>query len=206
MAQLEADKWQNCVIGFFLKDKLTFMVVKKFTEKIWITFGLVSVTSIGQGMFLIRFKDKDKAFKVIKERPRHYFLIQKWTTNLPMVINNVKKVVVWIKFYEIPLEFWTSKGLSVIASAIRRLLYANSVTKEGIRLKFARLCVEISVESSYPEFIKIKLSNGDMLKIKLEYIWKLSKCKKSYCFGHITDEYVLIKEKEKEKVLKIEEG
>ncbi|XP_044489108.1 uncharacterized protein LOC123213699 [Mangifera indica] len=81
--------------------------------------------------------------------------------------------------YGIPLEFWTPKGLSYIASAIGNPLYMDSITEKGIRLEYARVCIEIKVDSECPESISLDLPNG-------EYAWKPIKCNRCQCFGHST--------------------
>ncbi|XP_044489126.1 uncharacterized protein LOC123213711 [Mangifera indica] len=114
------------------------------------------------------------------------FLVRKWTTNLPMLINDVKKVAIWVRLYGIPLEYWTPKGLSYIASAIETLLYADSITEGGKRLDFARISIEIKVDAECPYSISLTLSNGESMVINVEYSWKPLKCNVCQCFGHST--------------------
>lgn len=72
--------------------------------------------------------------------------VQKWTKNLSIVTGKIKKVGVWVKIYDIPLEFWSEKGFSYIASGLGHLLYLDSVTTDGTRLEFARICIEMEVD------------------------------------------------------------
>ncbi|XP_044479670.1 uncharacterized protein LOC123206505 [Mangifera indica] len=114
------------------------------------------------------------------------FLIRKWITNLPMMINDVKKVAIWVRLFGIPFEYWSPKGLSYIASAIGTPLYADSITEGGTRLDFARICIEIKVDAECLESISLTLSNGESMVINVKYSWKPLKCNACQCFGHST--------------------
>lgn len=78
-----------------------------------------------------------------------------------MIVNYVKVVAIWIKFFGIPLEFWTSKELSKIASSVGKPLYTDLVMKKGIKLDYARIYVEIVVDSGCLKSIDLCLPNGE---------------------------------------------
>jgi hypothetical protein len=40
----------------------------------------------------------------------------------------LSSVPVWVKFLHLPMEFWTSNGLSYVASGVGVPLYADKVT------------------------------------------------------------------------------
>lgn len=119
-------------------------------------------------------------------------LVRKWALNLPMMVNDIKSMAVWIKFFGIPLKFQTLKGLRCLASVVGKPLYMDSITNEGIHLEYARICVEIAVDSSYPDSIDIQLLNGDKIVIRLECNWKQFECSKYNCFGLAIGEYVIM--------------
>ncbi|XP_044464432.1 uncharacterized protein LOC123194978 [Mangifera indica] len=173
-----------------LAKRPPFLTVKRALERVWTAYGLIDVMTSGQGVFILKFQDMEGTSRAVEEGQLTIqgqpFLVRKWTTNLPMVINDVKNVAIWIRMYGIPLEFWTPKGLSYIASAIGIPLYMDFVTEEGIRLEFARVCIEIEVDSECPESISLTLPNGESLVINVEYAWKPIKCKGCQCFGHST--------------------
>ncbi|XP_044507203.1 uncharacterized protein LOC123226738 [Mangifera indica] len=190
VAEQGAIKWNTCVVGFFLGKRPPFLTVKRALERMWTAYGLIDVMTSGQGVIILKFLDKEGVSRAVEEGQLTIqgqpFLIRKWTTNLPMVINDVKKVAIWVKLYAIPLEFWAPKGLSYIANAIGNLLYMDSITEEGTRLEYARVCIEIKVDSECPEAISLALPNGESMVINVEYAWKPIKCNGCQCFGHST--------------------
>lgn len=48
----------------------------------------------------------------------------------------MKKMALWIKFFGISLEFWTTQGFSDIASVVGKSLYVDLVTEESAKLKY----------------------------------------------------------------------
>ncbi|KAL0310291.1 UNVERIFIED_CONTAM: hypothetical protein Scaly_2942500 [Sesamum calycinum] len=74
-------------------------------------------------------------------------VLQKWEPG--MVLRKLKhtEVPVWIKLRHLPVELWTTEGLSTVASGIGRPLYPDAITRACTRLDFARVCVMLNVSS-----------------------------------------------------------
>jgi hypothetical protein len=86
----------------------------------------------------------------------------------------------------LPLEFWTTRGLSLAASGVGKPLYADRVTEEQQRLGFARVLVEIDTKSVCPKEIHIRRANGTIISIGVEYPWLPPKCSGCGKFGHVS--------------------
>lgn len=84
------------------------------------------------------------------------------------------------------MEYWDDDGLSRIASAIGEPLYMDRLTAYGDRVSFAKVCVEIGVDSILPTDFLIKCE-GESIEVKVEYLWKPAKCTKCQVFGHAND-------------------
>lgn len=95
-------------------------------------------------------------------------------------------VPVWVKFLHLPMEFWTSNGLSYVASGVGVPLYADKVTEEQKRLGFARVLVELDVNSDCPKEMIICRANGDSVTVGVVYPWLPPKCSTCKTFGHAT--------------------
>ncbi|KAK4381323.1 hypothetical protein Sango_2979200 [Sesamum angolense] len=78
-------------------------------------------------------------------------VLQKWEPG--MVLRKLKhtEVPVWIKLRHLPVELWTTEGLSTVASGIGRPLYPDAITRACTRLDFARVCVMLNVSSKLPK-------------------------------------------------------
>ncbi|XP_031263453.1 uncharacterized protein LOC116121651 [Pistacia vera] len=96
----------------------------------------------------------------------------------------ISYVPIWVKFSGVPLEFWTTKGLSYVASAIGKPLYMDNITDVGDRLEYARVCVEIYTSTSFPNSVELGLPNSDCVNIGVEYSWKPRVCPSCRTFRH----------------------
>jgi hypothetical protein len=72
-----------------------------------------------------------------------------------------------------------------VASGIGKPFCANSVTEEQIRLGFARMLVEINIESDFPKKVEVVGVDGNRVIVGVEYPWIPVKCKKCKTFGHL---------------------
>ena len=73
-----------------------------------------------------------------------FLVLKKWERNHNLSAEaTVSKIPVWALLYNVPVEYWTPKGLSYISSAIGKPLFADSTNLSRKRLNFARVCVEI---------------------------------------------------------------
>ncbi|KAK4400547.1 hypothetical protein Sango_1160800 [Sesamum angolense] len=118
---------------------------------------------------------------------------------LGMVPRKLKhtEVPVWIKLRHLPVELWTTDGLTMVASVIGRPLYLDAITRACTRLEFARVCVMLNVNSKLPKHIVIMMPNEhggkSACKVDVEYEWLPPKCTNCTSLGHATKDCPLTK-------------
>ncbi|KAL2224832.1 UNVERIFIED_CONTAM: hypothetical protein Sindi_2937000 [Sesamum indicum] len=102
------------------------------------------------------------------------------------------QVPIWIKLRHLPMEYWTSEGLSTVASGVGKPLYPDAITRACTRLDFARVCVMIDVNKKLTKRIVVMTPDEDggetPCKVDVEYEWlppKFTECMK---MGHTTKE------------------
>ena len=147
-------------------NRPAFPVVSSIAKKLWIKERLQEVIAQVNGFILFMF---------IAGR---FLVLKKWERNLNLSVEaSVPILLVWALLYNVPVEFWTPKGLSYIASAIGQPLFADTTTLSRKRLTFARVCIE--VEAGAPMTEEINLTSGvsedpclDPIKIRVVYQWK----------------------------------
>ncbi|KAL0278013.1 UNVERIFIED_CONTAM: hypothetical protein Sradi_7305100 [Sesamum radiatum] len=118
----------------------------------------------------------------------------RWNTT---AVGYFLEVPVWIKLRHLPVELWTTDGLSIVASGIGRPLYPDAITRACTRLDFARVCVMLNVNSKLPKHIVIMMPNEhggeSACKVDVEYEWLPPKCTNCTSLGHATKECPLTK-------------
>lgn len=108
------------------------------------------------------------------------------------------------------MELWTNVSWAVVASGIGKPLSLDLATKERRRLSYARVCVEMNVDSSILADITINL-RGEEFLVTITYEWKPRKCNLCCSFGHINGtcprsvENKVIRKEVKSKVTPIKE-
>ncbi|KAL0291607.1 UNVERIFIED_CONTAM: hypothetical protein Sradi_7020700 [Sesamum radiatum] len=131
--------------------------------------------------------------EVIKEGPWLFqgqpVVLQPWEQGMSMRRQKHLQVPVWIRIRHLPMEYWTDDGLSAVASGIGIPLYTDKITKNCLRLDFARVCVMLNFQSKLPKHLIVlspNLSEGTEIPIELdiEYEWLPLRCIHCCSLGH----------------------
>ncbi|GJW14567.1 mitochondrial outer membrane protein porin 2-like protein [Tanacetum coccineum] len=108
--------------------------------------------------------------------------------------DEVNKVPVWIKLYNVPVVAYSADGLSLIATQVGKPIMLDAFTSSMCedawgRISFARALVEINADSSLKHEVSmaIPLEDGSGYTselIKVEYEWKPPHSADCKIFGH----------------------
>ncbi|KAL0313713.1 UNVERIFIED_CONTAM: hypothetical protein Scaly_2908200 [Sesamum calycinum] len=194
-----SNRWNTTAVGYFLGKRPYFHHLNDFVRSIWPAVRDVKATS--NGFFFFQFKTMAAMEEVLEGGPWLYLgqpiVLQKWEPG--MVLRKLKhtEVPVWIKLRHLPVELWTTDGLSTVASGIGRPLYPDAITRACTRLDFARVCVMLNINSKLPKHIVIMMPNEhggeSACKVDVEYEWLPPKCTNCTSLGHATKECPLTK-------------
>ncbi|GJW49093.1 RNA-directed DNA polymerase, eukaryota, reverse transcriptase zinc-binding domain protein [Tanacetum coccineum] len=94
-------------------------------------------------------------------------LVQKRDPNVEIVKECPSKIHVWIKLLNVPLEAWNVKVISAIS------------TRLGRPIKIDQMAADMCKEDSNNNVKRSKW-------VKVEYSWKLDRCRQCCVFGHST--------------------
>lgn len=94
----------------------------------------------------------------------HYLVVQRWRPFFKCGGEQVRKLTVWIRIPNLPIELCNAKFLWRVGSKIGTMLKVDTLTSVHSRARFARICVEIDLRKKLiPRF---KVLSYDF---KLEY-------------------------------------
>ena len=108
-------------------------------------------------------------------------LLKPWSLGMVLSKEGYKRIPIWVRFFNIPLELWTREGLSRIASTVGSPLHADQMTASLKRLAYARICLEINIDDTLPTSLDLLLENGSSVEVRIEYGWIPKRC--SICMG-----------------------
>ncbi|KAL0294558.1 UNVERIFIED_CONTAM: hypothetical protein Sradi_6878500 [Sesamum radiatum] len=185
-------RWSSTAVGYFLGRRPYFHHVKDYARSIWPRVHEVTTTS--NGFFFFQFETTAAMEEVIEGGPwllnRQPIILQKWEPGMVLRKLQHTQVPVWIKLRHLPVELWTNKGLSMVASGIGKPLYPDAITRACTRLDFARVCVMLDIGSKLPKHIVTMIPREDSsevaCKADVEYEWLPPKCTTCMSLGHPT--------------------
>ncbi|KAL7235477.1 hypothetical protein ACSBR1_018886 [Camellia fascicularis] len=105
--------------------------------------GLKDVQANGEGFMFFFFENSNSCSKVLEEGPWYIgsqlLILKKWKRMLRLTKEQVSQIPIWVKLFNVPMEYWDDEGLSRIASKIGVPLFMDYLTSSGNRISFARV-------------------------------------------------------------------
>lgn len=183
------EKWESCLVGYFLDKKLPFNYIRNSASNQWNNMGLKEVLANGDGFMFFMFDNVDSCERVLEGGPwymgNQLLLLKRWKRMMKLTKEYVSQIPVWVKLFNVPMEYWDFEGLSRIASKIGIPLFMDHLTSTGTRVSFARVCVEVNVESALPQNFLVRCDD-EVVEIRVEYQGIPAKCEHCKVFGHDT--------------------
>ncbi|KAL2252874.1 UNVERIFIED_CONTAM: hypothetical protein Sindi_0082100 [Sesamum indicum] len=183
-------RWKSTAVGYFLGKRPYYHHLKEFAHSVWP--ALREVTATTNGFFFFQFKTVFDMEEIIEGGPWLFqgqpIVLQKWEPGMAMRKLKHTQVPVWIKLRHLPMEFWTTEGLSTVASGVGKPLYPDAITRACTRLDFARVCVMIDATQKLHKHIIVMAPDAEggetPCKVDVEYEWLPPKCTACMSLGH----------------------
>ncbi|XP_028051868.1 uncharacterized protein LOC114256416 [Camellia sinensis] len=113
------------------------------------TIGGLNAIDLGSNYFLFKFFEKSDYTTVFTGGPwvimDHYLTVRRWEPNFKPSEAFETITVIWVRFPELPIEYYQETVLFAIAKTIDKPLKIDWNTTMVTRGKFARICVEMDV-------------------------------------------------------------
>ncbi|GJU55795.1 zinc knuckle CX2CX4HX4C containing protein [Tanacetum coccineum] len=110
---------------------MSFNEARYHLRRMWNRFGLRDVIA-ENGIFFFKFQDEEGIKEVINNGPwmvnNKPMFVQKWCIGMCLDKAEPKKLPVWVKMLKIPMEAWSVKGISALASSLGKPLIIDEVT------------------------------------------------------------------------------
>ncbi|KAI0523298.1 hypothetical protein KFK09_005693 [Dendrobium nobile] len=167
--------WGFCLVGYSIGRRPFYEALSGAIKKTWTLIGSVQLLSLNDGFFLFRFSCRED-YDLVWSRGVWFllgkpFVFQKWHPKFVPKREDFSSVPIWVKIHDLPLACWNSEGISRIASKIGIPVAADKLTELKTRLTYARVCVLVDNQATYPEVIRVSL-DGDEVTLKVQYEWR----------------------------------
>ncbi|GAV91594.1 Exo_endo_phos domain-containing protein/DUF4283 domain-containing protein/zf-CCHC_4 domain-containing protein, partial [Cephalotus follicularis] len=181
-------EWEHSIVAFLVGKKLPNKNVIQILERKWGQVGSFSIHVAGNGVFLVRFENRQARDWVLENGPwdvwGYHLAIRPWRQCMPLSLGECKSMPVWVKLKGVPIQFWNKVGLSYIASVLGKPIQMDATTMNRYALLFARVCVDMNATSSFLESITLELEDGSTTSIEVEYPWRPAACTLCKVFDH----------------------
>lgn len=152
-------------------------MVNSIAHRILGKSGAEEVLSSENGFIFLKLDCYDSLNSVLERAPWHManrpLVLKRWQPNLTLSKEDVKRVPILVKLYNLPLEFWTPKclgALSYLSSAFWNPfhLHTDKITARRKRISYARVCVEVDASTELVKEFDPRCDNGEWITIKAE--------------------------------------
>ncbi|KAI5672939.1 hypothetical protein M9H77_13303 [Catharanthus roseus] len=82
----------------------------------------------------------------------HYLTVFKWRPNFRSSMEKVTSTLAWVRFLEVPIEFFEKETLMAMGKAIGKAVKIDSTTMGVARGRYARVCITLLGHSQTLEY------------------------------------------------------
>ncbi|KAL7173820.1 hypothetical protein ACSBR2_033142 [Camellia fascicularis] len=126
-------------------------------RKIWDIQGDFEAIDLDSGFFLLKFQMKEDCSYVYTGGPwivlDHYLTVWKWTPDFKPSAAKETTSALWVRFPQLPIEYYDEKMLFHIAKTIGKPLKIDLNTTTSSRGKYARVCIEMDLNKPLISFL-----------------------------------------------------
>lgn len=187
ISQQGVDAWSHSLVGFFVGGKKSIHYATFWANHIW-GERVDKVYFKGNGLYIFKFKREDDLLCILSSGPIYFgkslMILHRWQPGIDLVKVAPSSIPIWINLHNVPLALWHDDGIAFLASHFGKPLSLDDHTKNGNKLAFARVCVDIEATTIVPSSFKIQIENCAPHEIKVEIPWQPRKCLHCKTYGH----------------------
>ncbi|KAL7230600.1 hypothetical protein ACSBR2_008965 [Camellia fascicularis] len=156
--------WTNTpLIVRLLGKSIGYRMLCNRVKHLWAIQEDFDAIDLGNNYFLFKFSSQDDCNHVYMGGPwvivDHYLTIRKWEPDFKASEAFETPTAVWVKFPELPIEYFQEKVLYTIARQLGKPLKIDLTTAMATRGKYARVCIEMDLNKPLcPRFLLGKKS------------------------------------------------
>ncbi|XP_074298451.1 uncharacterized protein LOC141629330 [Silene latifolia] len=191
ITEREINYWSSAVFCYILGAKPPSSVVTGFVKRVWQSYGVDRISFLPNGIFLVRFKSKEKQLEVVRNGHLMFdskpVIVKEWSPDVELIKHDVKLIPIWMKLYGLDIKFWGPGCLSKISGLVGKFLRCDEATSNRAFLGFARVLVEIKIGQEFPTELVFEDELGKTQRVRVVYDWLPLSCDKCKGLGHTSD-------------------
>ncbi|CAN1175843.1 hypothetical protein LINPERHAP2_LOCUS32170 [Linum perenne] len=177
------EAWKNAIIIKVYGKSVGYFYLLNRLQTLWKLEAEMEFLDVGCGYFVAKFSSRGDWLNVISGGPYRiagcFLALRQWSPDFVPSTERVSSIVAWIRFAELPLEYYSEGPLFQLAACVGKPLRIDTQTMLATRGKFARVCVELNLDEPLMPMVGIE---GRWYKIEYEGISNI--CTTCGCAGH----------------------
>ncbi|XP_042483496.1 uncharacterized protein LOC122063868 [Macadamia integrifolia] len=134
--------------------------VRSAAKEAWNLKGSVTLAPLGKGFILLRFEIEGDMSSMWKRGPvkvkGQVIRFQRWRPEFSIHDDHTQTKLVWIRYPELPMEYWHERILLSMAKASGRPVEIDRRTRNATMGSYARILVEVEIGGSRVEEIQVE--------------------------------------------------
>ncbi|XVF81050.1 hypothetical protein PTKIN_Ptkin15bG0125300 [Pterospermum kingtungense] len=116
---------------------------------LWKPKSAIDLIALENEYFLVKFSSLEDYDFAKYEGPwmflDHYLIVKEWSPNFDPMTDSTEKLLVWVRFPCLPIEYYDYDFLMKVGEKIERPVRIDEATSIVSSGKFARMCVEVDI-------------------------------------------------------------
>ncbi|KAK1304100.1 hypothetical protein QJS10_CPB11g01495 [Acorus calamus] len=156
-ARLQANRkrWQHTLYGRFLGPRIQIHYLRRQLAALWPVQASYFVGDLANGFYVFKFSNEQDMLAVLTGGPwiiqDHMMCLQRWWDNFDPSTASFETTPVWVRFPNLPLDFWVGLTLAELAAYAGTPLRVETAIEEIGRFRYARAL--IGVEKRWQQFV-----------------------------------------------------
>ncbi|KAI9079079.1 hypothetical protein K1719_038918 [Acacia pycnantha] len=143
--------WMNSLVIKLLGLSVPKHVLIDRVRRMWRPRQPLKVVPLSHEFYIVSFSSMEDRDYALYEGPwmidDHYLLVQWWRPNFnPQKADCQRKIAVWVRIPDLPMEFCTVEALGIIGNMIGKMIKIDRSTSIYDKGEFARICVEVDLQ------------------------------------------------------------
>jgi len=108
-----------------------------------------------------------------------------WMMNFVPERETFTSILVWIRLYSLPLDYWMPESLKAIGNKLGHFLKISKVTLRGKYTSYARICLDMDLLGALPDEVILEVYDEEW--VQTVYYEHISfRCHKFHEHGHLS--------------------
>ncbi|XP_060212233.1 uncharacterized protein LOC132639857 [Lycium barbarum] len=184
----ETAKWKCALIIYSLGECPGYNNMCRFVAQTWNTVADPEIYLHEDGYFIVKFQSIEDLHEILYAGPYtiNYrpLILKPWTPDFEFTKEFPTEIPLWVKFPQLPMNFWGVNSLSRLATSIGTPMFVDECTAKDTRVSFARMLIEVNITKPLPDKIPVVEPSGRIFSQAVTYEWRPMFCEKCQTIGH----------------------